>query len=164
MKYYIYISDTKLDMLYPQVPHEIKKKVATEFGIDFKLLKATRKAEVESEENRITKLEAVLAFIREYGNLGSVEEPNDYFEDTLPMRFQIIDEMMYLSGRTEQTILGLGGSAQHLLGGVSVKSNFSPYSAQLGYMIVRNLKAIEKEEARVTFLPTAGFFIILEGV
>ena len=37
MKYYIYISDTKVDMLFPQVPHDIKRKVATQFGIDIKL-------------------------------------------------------------------------------------------------------------------------------
>src|SRR5260370_38180925 len=32
-KYYIYISDAKIDMLLPQVPHDLKKKVATEFKL-----------------------------------------------------------------------------------------------------------------------------------
>ncbi len=32
-KYYIYISDAKMDMLLPQVPHGLKKKVATEFKL-----------------------------------------------------------------------------------------------------------------------------------
>ncbi len=90
MKYYIYISDTKVDMLFPQVPHDIKKTVATKFGLDIKLFSASRKTETESEENRITRLEAVLEFIREYGNLGSTDDPDDYFEDVLPMRFQLL--------------------------------------------------------------------------
>jgi hypothetical protein len=29
MKYYIYISDAKVDMLVPQLPHDIKKKVVS---------------------------------------------------------------------------------------------------------------------------------------
>ena len=29
MKYYIYISDTKIDMLYPQIPKSLLKKVAS---------------------------------------------------------------------------------------------------------------------------------------
>jgi len=34
MKYYTYISDSKIDMLLPQIPHEVKKKMATKFGFD----------------------------------------------------------------------------------------------------------------------------------
>lgn len=62
MKYYIYISDAKVDMLFPQVPHDIKKKVATEWKMDLKLLSAARKVETESEDNRIARLETVVDF------------------------------------------------------------------------------------------------------
>ncbi len=86
MKYYTYISDAKVDMLFPQVPHEIKKKVATEFGFDLKFLSAKRKAESESEENRITRLEVVAEYLRKSGKVGSVDEPDDYIADTLLMR------------------------------------------------------------------------------
>ena len=50
MKYYIYISDAKVDMLLPQVPHDVQKKVSTDFGFDMKILKATRKTEAESDD------------------------------------------------------------------------------------------------------------------
>jgi hypothetical protein len=70
-------------MLVAQIPHETKRKIANELGIDIKIFKATRKSESEVEENRITKLEAVVKYIREWGNLGSIEEPDQYFEDTL---------------------------------------------------------------------------------
>src|ERR1022692_4308702 len=32
VKYYLYISDAKVDMLLSQIPHEPKKKIALEFG------------------------------------------------------------------------------------------------------------------------------------
>jgi hypothetical protein len=45
MKYYVYISDSKLEMLYPQVPHEINKKLTTKFGLDLKVIAAKKKGE-----------------------------------------------------------------------------------------------------------------------
>jgi hypothetical protein len=120
MKYYLYISDTKVDMLLPQIPHETKKKIATSFGFDLKIIKAGRKSEEETEENRITRLEAVVAFIREYGNLGTVDEPEEYVEGNLPMRWGNLAGMessvVYFGGVTEKTVIGLGGSMKHMIG------------------------------------------------
>jgi len=99
-----------------------KKKIATEFKINLKVLSATRKSEREIEENRITRLEAVVAFIREYEAVGSVDEPNKYIEDILTMRWGpwvtrgTESPLVYFGGSTKQTIVGLGGSAKHVIG------------------------------------------------
>jgi hypothetical protein len=123
MKYYIYISDAKVDMLFPQVPHDIKKKVALEFKMDLKLLSASRRVETEGEDNRIARLEAVVNFIREYGNVGLLDEHDDYLDDSLAVRWVAhssqsgeIQPTVYFSGQTEKTLFGLGGSSRHLLG------------------------------------------------
>jgi hypothetical protein len=126
MKYYIYISDAKVDMLYPQVPHEIKKKVALEFKMDLKVLSASRKTETESEDNRIARLETVVNFIREYGNLGTVDEPDEYVADILEMRWGPYGggmtgsndpaPVVYFGGETSYTVVGMGGSVRHLIG------------------------------------------------
>jgi len=120
MKYYIYISDAKVDMLFPQVPHDIKKKVATEWKMDLKVLSASRKTETETDDNRIARLETVVDFIRQYGNVGSVDEPDQYIEDTLTMRWgpygSSQNPPVFFSGQTEGTLFGLGGSMQHLIG------------------------------------------------
>ena len=155
MKYYIYISDAKVDMLFPQVPHEIKKKVSTELGFDLKLLSAKRKVETESDDNRIARLETVVEFIREYGNLGSGSKPDEYFEDTLPMSFYSFTKDLgigappvYLSGWDEShsRLIALGGSARHLIGG------FTPSDVQvsdsIGITILENLRQILGEKGR----------------
>jgi hypothetical protein len=120
VKYYVYISDAKVDMLFPQVPHDIQNKVALEFKIDLKLFSASRKSETESENNRIARLEAVVDFIRQYGNVGTVDEPNDYIEDTLAMawsdRVPCAEGMAYFAGETDKTLVGLGGSVHHIIG------------------------------------------------
>ena len=124
MKYYIYISDTKVDMLLSQIPHEAKKKIATELKFDLKVLSASRKSETDQEDNRFTRLEAVVTFIREYGNIGTVDEPDEYIDDVLPMRWgpygNLIEQtpLVYFGGLTERTIVGLGGSMKHVIGSV----------------------------------------------
>lgn len=166
MKYYIYISDAKVDMLLPQIPHEIKKRIATEFKFDLKVLSTSRKTEIESEDNRITRLEAVIEFIRQYGNIGSVDQPDDYIEEALPMRWgPLINtgvshacgvhvekefQMVYFGGETEQTIVGLGGSAKHVLGNTG-SSNTSSYSLTpyLILYIAREL-GLRQEESKMS--------------
>ncbi len=124
MKYYIYISDAKVDMLLPQVPHDIDKKIGMEVGFDLKLFSAKRKVESETERDRVTRLEKVVSFIEEYGNVGSMEEPAEYIADTVLMKF---GPMVHghkggdFSGITcfiaqkGTTTLGLFGSPIHML-------------------------------------------------
>jgi hypothetical protein len=124
MKYYLYISDAKVDMLFPQVPHDIKKKVALEFKMDLKLLSASRKTETESEDNRVARLETVVDFIRQYGNVGSIDAPDEYIDDTLDMQWGSYADtsVVYFGGETNKTILGLGGSMKHLLGNAGIQA------------------------------------------
>jgi hypothetical protein len=130
MKYYIYISDSKVDMLLPQVPHDVKKKVAMEFGIDLKVLVAKLKREEESEENRISRLETVVKFIKGYEKVGTVDEPDQYVEDTLPMRWGPYPtfghpepSVVYFGGETDRTVFGLGGSLHHVMGNVGTSQS-----------------------------------------
>jgi hypothetical protein len=124
MKYYVYVSDSKVDMLMSQIPHDTRKKISTELKVDLKVLGASRKAETEAEDNRFTRLHAVVSFIREYGNVGTVDEPDEYIADTLALRWgPYVDglekdktSVVYFGGSTSQTIVGLGGSSKHVIG------------------------------------------------
>jgi hypothetical protein len=118
MKYYIYISDAKVDMLLPQIPHEVKKKVATEFGFDLKILTAKRTVERKGEDDRISRLETVLQFIRQYGNCGTIDNPDEYIDDSEDMWFGNYDlaDVAYFTGKRAETVFGLCGSGRHLLG------------------------------------------------
>jgi hypothetical protein len=146
LKYYIYISDTKVDMLFPQVPHQIQKTVATEYGIDLKVLKATRKSEAHIEENRITRLEAVVRHIREHGQVGPVDEPAQYISEAdMPLHFaEIRDRYIYFYGETAKTLIGLFGSAKHLLGATPNERLIGDSSLLLAAL--KGLKSVENEE------------------
>ena len=75
LKYYLYISDAKVDMLLPQVPLDIKKRIATKFNLD---LKSLTSSEVHSPADRIARLEAVVSFVQKVGNIGTVDRPDEY--------------------------------------------------------------------------------------
>jgi len=138
MKYYLYISDAKIDMLLPQIPHEAKKKIATEFGFDLKIFKASRKAEEEVEDNRISRLEAVVAFLREYGNLGSVDEPDDFFEGDQEMSMVQDYEGVLFTSLDDNSALCLAGSPKHLIGNYTPGNGNSMMSISIGiYSVLR---------------------------
>jgi hypothetical protein len=138
MKYYLYISDAKVDMLIQQIPHEVKQRIATEFKFDLKILGASRKAEREMADDRISRLETVCEFIHSYGNVGTVENPDHYISDTLDMRWhtygvgggQTDVTFVYFCALTDRHVLGLGGSVRHLMG-YPAREIILPFSGSL---------------------------------
>src|SRR6267143_3106976 len=132
MKYFIYVSDSKLDMLLSQIDPDQKNKIESEFKVDLKLLSRSRKTILEPQNDRNRKLEVVVNFIRDYGNLGTVDAPDEYVEDSLLIRWGPHDTeggkfspLVYFGGITSKTILGLGGSVKHLLGNIGESPSFS---------------------------------------
>jgi hypothetical protein len=122
MKYYVYISDSKVEMLLSQIEPDEKKKIATEKKLDLKVFSISRRTEADHQRDRIAKLEAVTTYIGRFGNIGTVDEPDEYFYGDLSMRwgpfesFEIDNPLVYFGGRTDRTIVGLGGSAKHVIG------------------------------------------------
>ena len=104
-KYYVYISDSKVDMLYAQA------RPSTVAGRD-----------------SIRKLDAVLADLARGGHIGTIDEPKEYFRGAMPMHwgpcaFPFVPQLtpsplVYFGGATETTVVGLGGSAKHVIGEV----------------------------------------------
>ena len=126
MKYYIYVSDTKVEMLYSQIPRHLRETVATELKIDLKFLSTTF-SEDPTQETRYSKLEIVTKNIERSSVIGTVDKPGTYFQGTMRLRwgpFEPFNEMIYFGGRTAHTILGLAGSTQHLISRIG-SSEFS---------------------------------------
>lgn len=147
-KFYMYISDAKVEMLLPQIPHELKKKVANEFKLSFKIFEIGHKPEGESEDSRSARLQSVVEYLRSGNQVGSVDQPSEYIEGTLPMKwgpylllspnFQAADpnadrarrptDFVLFGGATEKTFCGLVGSARHLVGSVASKDGAEDYA------------------------------------
>lgn len=124
-KYYVYLSDTKIKMLYAQLGR----------GDD-------------GQADATSKLQRVLGELQRAGRIGTVDEPKEYFGGTIPMRWgPYVDSfipaespLVYFGGGTEQTIVGLGGSAKHVIGD---NGSASPHShSAMPYLIARLTKEL----------------------
>lgn len=120
-RYYIYISDSKVDMLLQQIDATFTRTRTSEFSLDLKFLGARRGTEVSPGADRTTRLERVVRHLEDHGDLGTVDEPGQFFWGMLPMQWRPVtsgagSSLVYFGGRTERTILGLGGSRRHVLG------------------------------------------------
>jgi hypothetical protein len=118
MKYYVYISESKVDMLYSQIPKNILQNVAGKLTIDLKLIK-TEFSENPPRETLIYKLRIVEDYIMNNEDVGTVKDIKNYINDTLYMKWgPISQEMAYFCYCKENFVLGLGGSLKHVIGNV----------------------------------------------
>ncbi len=122
VRYYLYISDAKINMMLPQIDASWSRKRVTEFGVDLKVASAKRSVEdAGAGGDRIARLERVVRHLEDHGDLGDVDEPGQYVHGVLPMQWGTLSNAdgVYFGGRSERTIVGLGGSTAHLLGAVA---------------------------------------------
>lgn len=133
MKYYIYISDTKLDMLYPQIPRKILERISVDLSINLGMINVNLKNK-DNEKSRFDKLRIVTEYIKNNESVGSIDAPLDYFEGELPMRWGPLsheERSVYFGGKTDSTWIGLAGSISHVVGSnTGNKEGFASMTAQ----------------------------------
>ncbi|MCA1655693.1 MAG: hypothetical protein LC635_04465 [Pseudonocardiaceae bacterium] len=126
MKYYVYISDTKVDMLFAQVPRSFVAKVAAELTVDLKVITISLK-ERPSDEGRYSKVKVVSDYLRanlDLPTIGDGNAPTQYFAGELDMRWGISptrsgkrhEQVAYFTGRAPGYLVSLVGSPHHVLG------------------------------------------------
>ena len=113
IRYYLYVSKTKLDMLYAQLDAPQKEKNGLEWSLNLGLLKIKRNTENQREPYMETKLDAVVKELEDAGQIGTIDEPSTYFAGSLPdMHWGFFDEngrpdneapIVYFAGRTDET-------------------------------------------------------------
>jgi hypothetical protein len=148
LKYYVYVSRSKVEMLYAQIPLQQRRTLAATLQID-----VPQEGHVVPDSESIdaalsTKTKLVVAFLENQDLVGTIDEPRPYFKGRLPMRWGTyagLREVVYFGGETAKTILGLGGSLKHVVGLPGACSAFS-YSATpyLVHVLSRELGISEK--------------------
>jgi hypothetical protein len=135
LRYFVYISDYKLDMLYDQIPVSLLSRISGEIRIDLKIAGLTLRGNGLSEATRIEKLRAVERYIEKHHHVGSVSEPGqEFFRGKIEMQWGwlIPPDWESLTGRGERIspvvifrgsqvrgqdvdFVLLGGSRKHVL-------------------------------------------------
>src|SRR5262249_7822444 len=116
LKYYVYVSRSKVEMLYSQIPHQQRRGLLTKLAMDM----PPDDCERQTQEALFAKTKLVVCFLEEQGMVGNVDDPRAYFKGQLKLRWGPYGrrELVYFGGETKDTILGLGGSRIHVIGQV----------------------------------------------
>ena len=81
-RYYIYVSDQKVDMLYAQIPNTTRRALQAEFGL------SSRPTDSPGNEgDRYSRLRVVVGYIDQNFEVGTVDEPDSYFRGVHEMRW-----------------------------------------------------------------------------
>ncbi|WP_086824936.1 SAVMC3_10250 family protein [Allokutzneria sp. NRRL B-24872] len=152
LRHYVYVSDSKVDMLLPQVEPGLAGKRSTEFGLNLKVVTGKRK--VESDTDRIARLERVVRHLDDFCDVGTIDEPGQYFRGRMGMRLRQERGLVYFAGATEHTVVGLGGSSGHVVGGPEPKDDAIFLPSMLPGM-VEGLTAVAEDEAPESALELA---------
>ena len=128
-RYYLYVSDTKVDMLFEQMFAAAKRKSHIELAVKAGIANGSIGSSAEDPEpDRDDKVRAVEAQLLENGLVGTPQNPKEYIKGILPMRWGMYDDLqsrptgsaplVYFGGfdPTEPVVIGLGGSSVHVLG------------------------------------------------
>jgi hypothetical protein len=122
LKYFAYISQTKVDMLYSQIPPSVRDSIEAE--VKFKLpLTEISFSKKQVSDNLYIRLNLVESYLEKQGMVGSIWNSSEYFRGTLRMGWaQIHPGIAFFGGKLNETVVGLGGSMNNLFG---YKSNSS---------------------------------------
>jgi hypothetical protein len=137
MKYYVYVSDAKVEMLYAQIPRAIRDKIVAELKIDLKVVSLSLKGN-PTDETRYSKLRVVSDYLDKEG-VGTVDAPHTYFRGSVPMKWGRFGETVYFTGASRGTVIGLGGSARHVIGAAPNASSELLWSSSLQPALVEFL-------------------------
>lgn len=111
LNYYVYISPTKVDMLFDQIPIHTRNAIANKREIEVVMLQLGG-TPIHS------KTKIVIDYLEDSGQIGTIDEPKAYFRGRLPMRWgpYANDGLLYFGAETENTVVGLGGSDKNVIG------------------------------------------------
>ena len=133
MKHYLYVSKTKIDMLYPEILKTILENIDDESNINAGF-SSTLTANPDSGKTLYDKLDLISSYLEMEGSIGTVDSPCQYFKGILPMRWGSYgrdekSQLIYFGGITDAgTVLGLGGSMDHVLEKEKLSSHANPNS------------------------------------
>ncbi|MGW3645057.1 DUF7019 family protein [Streptomyces sp. NPDC000878] len=119
VRYYVYVSGSKVDMLFQQIPQKLLHQLAAEAKVDLKLLSLAVQKAANPEPSMYGRLDVVEGYLdREY-NIGWMTEPTSWFRGELGLQiagYETVTGPVFMTGRQARTVVALIGSARHLLG------------------------------------------------
>jgi hypothetical protein len=148
VRYYIYLSDAKVSMLYEQMPMRVRDALAADLELKAPFVSASVSARPLPIETRSAQLGVVERWLDDSAQMGGLTDKKLYFRFSMPMEWGYLRSLpekddegaarvaFFCSksmareldgGSLERQFLALGGSAHHIVG-ASVQGSINPRS------------------------------------
>lgn len=149
MKYLLYRSDQKVDMLLPQIPASARKEMEAGFEINFGVFKGSYKLKQHTLDEPTKRLLALVHYIKGFETVGSVDAPESWVSGVHEVSFVNVennDQLVFFAGSSLKSEFLLGGAAHHLV------SRSPTENIKIGWSflpdLLRGLSLAFKDESR----------------
>ncbi|WP_030682534.1 DUF7019 family protein [Streptomyces sp. NRRL B-1347] len=118
MRYYLYVSTAKLDMLYEQIPPKLLRRLAVEAKVDLKVLSVAVQSP-RAGTSTYDRLDIVETYLEREFDVSWMSEPSAWFRGDLGLRiagYGDPNSPTLMTGRDGDTVVALIGSSHHLIG------------------------------------------------
>jgi hypothetical protein len=158
LRYYVYVSGAKVEMLHAQIPQKLLSRLAAEAKVDLKVAGVSVQRPARQEAGLYARLDVVEGFLeREYDvgwmSSGAEEEAGSgfWFRGEAGLRVSgdgLAEGPVLMSGVEGDTLVALVGSAHHLVG-----HSAAPELGRVGHSLLPSLFRLLQEASRAE---TAG--------
>ncbi|ANW16876.1 DUF7019 family protein [Streptomyces clavuligerus] len=118
MRYYLYLSGAKLDMLYGQIPAGLLRRLAVEAKLDLKVVSLAVQSP-RAELSVYDRLGLVESYLERESEVSWITDPSSWFRGDLDLQiagYGRAEGPVFMTGREGDTVVALIGSAHHLVG------------------------------------------------
>ncbi|KUL74972.1 MULTISPECIES: DUF7019 family protein [unclassified Streptomyces] len=145
MRYYNYVSEAKVDMLFGQIPPRLLSGLATELKVDLQVVGLTVQ-KGPADTGLYGRLDIVEAYLDRDHDISWMSEPSAWFRGECELRMSGFgpapDGPLLMMGREAGTVVALIGSAHHLFG-----RRVPPESGLMGHSMLPSLFRLLQEGA-----------------
>lgn len=133
IKYYVYISATKVDMLYSQIPPAFLKGAEAELKINLGVISTSLKGRGPEEAKELpARVAAIASYLRDQRKVGPVDSSSEWVEGSTSMRWGCVHEyasdIAFFGGKIGFTTTALLGSSESIIGAPKTsEANHAPF-------------------------------------
>ncbi len=159
LRFYVYISETKVGMMYPQVPPSFLKGAEAEVKVNIGVLSSGLKARGPEDAKEIPRqVSAIESYLRDQNEVGSVDHPKTWVAGVIPMRWGGIksyaESIAFFGGSCGSKTVTLLGASDSIIGApVQSETSHAPFSYLMEFgnqmMASRSFKPLEHIEPGV---------------
>jgi len=151
LKYYVYISEAKVSMLYPQIPPAFLSAAEAELKVNLGVVSGGLKSQSpEHSKELASQVGTLAAYLRKHEKIGTLDEPQAWFQATADLHWGVVTEYVsniaFFGGRVGDRTLALLGSSESIVGAAQTsEAQHASY-----YYTLRFFKGIVKGQERPT--------------